>query len=181
MKTEIIKDIEFPEGISAKLDNNLLTLSKGKANLSKDIFLPRVKPSLSANKLTFVSKKGNKNQLKQIMSLLAHIRNMILGMNNKFVYKMQECHVHFPMTLKVEKNRLVINNFLGERTPRYAEILPNVDVEIKGANITIRSHDKDAAGHTVSNFEKATKIKERDRRVFQDGLFLTEKTTEEVK
>ena len=100
---------------------------------------------------------------------------MFKGLDEKFVYKLQSCNVHFPMTLKVEKNKLIISNFLGEKTPRHAEILSGVDVEIKGQNITISSHDKESAGHTAANFEKATKIKNRDRRIFQDGIFIVEK------
>src|SRR3989344_2914501 len=177
MKTEIKRDIELPEGVSASLDKNILTLSKGSVKLSKNIYMANVNSSIEGNKVVFLAKKGNKKQLNQIMSMRAHVNNMALGLSNKFVYKLQECHVHFPMTLKVEKTRLIVNNFLGEKTPRYADILPNVEVDIKGANITVKSHDRESAGHTASNFEKATKIRNRDRRVFQDGIFIVEKTT----
>jgi large subunit ribosomal protein L6 len=79
------------------------------------------------------------------------------------------------MTLKVEGSKLAINNFLGEKKPRFAEILPNVNVDIKGQNITVSSPDKEAAGQTAANFEKATKVKNRDRRIFQDGIYIVEK------
>jgi large subunit ribosomal protein L6 len=106
---------------------------------------------------------------------IAHMKKMFLGLENDYVYHLESCNVHFPMTLKVEGNKLVINNFLGEKTPRFARILPGVKVDVKGAKITVSSPDKDAAGHTASNFEKATKIKLRDRRVFQDGIFLVDR------
>jgi large subunit ribosomal protein L6 len=79
------------------------------------------------------------------------------------------------MTLKLEKNKLLINNFLGEKNPRVANILSGVDVDIKGQNITISSHDKTSAGQTAANIEKATKIRLRDRRIFQDGIYLIER------
>ena len=100
---------------------------------------------------------------------------MFKGINEKFAYKLEACNVHFPMTLKIEGNKLAINNFLGEKTPRHAEILPNVDVDIKGQVITLTSHDKEAAGQTAANFEKATKVRNRDRRIFQDGIYITQK------
>ena len=79
------------------------------------------------------------------------------------------------MTLKIEGNKLAVNNFLGEKIPRYAYILPNVEVQIKGSLITILSTDKEAAGQTAANFEKATKVTNRDRRIFQDGIYIHDK------
>ena len=79
------------------------------------------------------------------------------------------------MTLKVDGKKLVINNFLGEKTPRFARIEENVDVEVKGPKVTVSSHDIEAAGRTVSLIERATNVRNRDRRVFQDGIFLTER------
>jgi len=79
------------------------------------------------------------------------------------------------MTLKLEGDKLKISNFLGEKISRVAQVLPNVEVEIKGNEITISSHNKESAGQTAANFEKATKVKGRDRRIFQDGIFITHK------
>ena len=81
------------------------------------------------------------------------------------------------MTLKVEKNYLIINNFLGEKTPRHAKILPEVSVDIKGPKVIVSSRNKESAGQTVANIEKATIVRKRDRRVFQDGIFLVERGT----
>jgi len=93
---------------------------------------------------------------------------------------MEICNIHFPMNVKVEGNRMIIKTFLGEQVDRTAKILPNVNVDIKGNKITITSHDKEAAGQTAANIETATKVKGRDRRIFQDGIFLTERNGEKI-
>ena len=175
MKTKLIEKMQIPEGIKCTFDNNILICQKDKVSLERKILIPKVKINVSGNEISFHSEKGNKIEFKIIKANLAHLKNIFDGLQNKFMYVLEACNVHFPMTLKVEKNKLVINNFLGEKTPRYAEILPEVNVEIKGQKITVSSHSKELAGQTAANIEKATRVRNRDRRVFQDGIYLTEK------
>jgi large subunit ribosomal protein L6 len=175
MKKKILETIEAPTGIECSFANNKLTVKKGAVNLEKKIYIPSIDIRVKENKIVLESKKGNKNDFKKIYSSLAHIRNMFKGVENKFEYNLEACNVHFPMTLKVDKGYLIINNFLGEKVPRKAKILPNVNVDVKGQKIVISSHDIEAAGATATNIEKSTHVKNRDRRVFQDGIFIVGK------
>ncbi|MDP1695352.1 MAG: 50S ribosomal protein L6 [archaeon] len=175
MKKIFSESISVPEGIQCELKDNKIICKKDSTELSKYIKIPKIEVKLKDNAITFECKSGNKKDYKIIKSLIAHMKNFFEGFNKKFVYKLESANVHFPMTLKVEGHRLVINNFLGEKKPRHAEIMHGVNVEIKGSKITITSSDKEAAGQTAANFEKATKIRNRDRRIFQDGIYITEK------
>ena len=82
---------------------------------------------------------------------------------------------HFPIKTTVEGDEFIIHNFLGERSPRRAKILEGVNVDIKGENITVTGIDKEKVGQTVANIERATAVKNRDIRVFQDGVYRTSK------
>ena len=167
--------VEIPSGTSCSIDGNTLTCSKGSISLKRVIAEPSINLKVDGNKITLSSKDASKRALKRIKSYVAHISNLFKGLDEMFVYKLEACNVHFPMTLKVEKDRMAINNFLGEKSPRYADIIHGVLVEVKGVQITVSSHDKEAAGQTAANIERATKVRNRDRRVFQDGIFMTEK------
>jgi large subunit ribosomal protein L6 len=175
MKTKFEEKLVIPEGVSCTFENNLFKCKKGSLELSKEIHTPLIALTIKGNEIILSCKKANKIQKKIITSYIAHLKNLFLGLDEKFVYKLQAVNVHFPMTLKLEKNKLLINNFLGEKNPRVANILSGVDVDIKGQNITISSHDKTSAGQTAANIEKATKIRLRDRRIFQDGIYLIER------
>ena len=175
MKTHLIEQLEIPSGVSCELSDKTLKFKKGEAELSKKIDVPGLVLSVKDNKITLECKKGNKNDYKIIKSYIAHIKNTLSGLQNEYVYRLESCNVHFPVTIKVEGDKVSITNFLGEKTPRFAKVLPGVKVEVKGQKITVTSRDKDLAGLTAANLEKATKIRNRDRRIFQDGIFLTER------
>ncbi|MFH1290143.1 MAG: 50S ribosomal protein L6 [Nanoarchaeota archaeon] len=175
MKKQMSEKIEIPEGVSCSYESGKLTCRKDSAELSREIKIPQTQVKVGNNEIVLQCGKGSKNQYKIIKSNIAHIKNMFLGLQDKFVYELEAVSVHFPMTLKAEGDKLTIGNFLGEKTPRHAKILANVEVEIKGQKIKVSSSDREAAGQTAANLEKAAKLKGRDRRIFQDGIFIVEK------
>jgi large subunit ribosomal protein L6 len=175
MKRKISETIEIPSGIQCQFAHNTLSLHKGQTVLKRKMDLPQLIVKIDSNKLVFECEKGNKTEYKTIYTLVAHVKNMIQGLEEPFVYRLESANVHFPMTMKVSGSQLIINNFLGEKTPRTADIYPNVKLDISGQKITITSADVEAAGQTAANIEKATRVPNRDRRIFQDGIYITEK------
>ena len=93
---------------------------------------------------------------------------------------MKIVYAHFPMTVKVKGNIVTIDNFLGERSPRVAKIIGDAKVSVKGEDVTITGINKEEVGQTMANIEQATKIKGRDPRIFQDGIYLVDKSQEEI-
>ena len=105
----------------------------------------------------------------------SHIRNMITGVTKGFTYKMKIIFTHFPIQVNVEGDKVVIRNFLGERAPRVAKILPGVKVEVQKEDVLVKGIDIEAVGQTAANIEQATKVKGKDIRVFLDGIYIYEK------
>jgi large subunit ribosomal protein L6 len=175
MRRKISESIQIPEGVTCDFNNSVLKCTKGSVSLERKINIPEMKVKIENNNLTLEVEKGNKTHLKKIRTYIAHITNIFHGLDDKFTYTLEAVNVHFPMTLKVEGSIVTITNFLGEKRPRKVKILPNVEVEVKGQSITVSSHDKEAAGQTAANLEKAGKLKGKDRRIFQDGIYITQK------
>jgi large subunit ribosomal protein L6 len=88
---------------------------------------------------------------------------------------MKVVYSHFPIQLKVQGDRLEINNFLGEKQPRSAKILEGVTVNLGNDEVILTGIDKERVGNTAANIEHATRIRKRDPRVFQDGIYITER------
>ena len=184
MRKDLIREIEIPSGVEVAFDGNEVTVKGNGKEIKKSFNFGKVKGEVSTRDdpkgpkdgIIILSAKGaSRRESKMIGTINARLNNMIKGVGEDFVYSLEICNVHFPMTVKVEGDTMVIKSFLGEKKDRFAKILPGANVDIKGTQITVSSHDIDLAGQTSANIEKATRLKGRDRRIFQDGIFITEK------
>ena len=102
---------------------------------------------------------------------------MIEGLTKKFTYKLEAVNVHFPMNISFDKNtnKFVIKNFLGEKTDRKVKIKKGVSIKIDKNVIEIESVNKELAGQVAADIEKRAKPKNKDRRIYQDGIYIVEK------
>jgi len=172
MKREIKEIIKIPEGVEVEVDGYTIKISKGGVTLEKKLPFKAKKEN---NEIVIGMAKSTKREKKLIKTASSHVRALFSGLGKKYSYKLQVCAVHFPITAQTSGNEVVIKNFLGEVKERRAKILPNVDVKVNKEIITVESFYKDSASQTAANIENATFIRARDRRVFQDGIYITEK------
>ena len=100
---------------------------------------------------------------------------MVKGVNEGFLYEMKILFAHFPMKVAVKGNVVTIDNFLGEKATRNSAIVGDAKVKVKGDSVTIEGNNKEDVGQTAGNLEKATVVKGRDTRVFQDGIYIISK------
>ena len=82
---------------------------------------------------------------------------------------------HFPMNVAISGSQIIIKNFLGEAKARQIAFSKEVKVTIAGQDITVEGIDLELVSQTAANLERITKVKGRDRRVFQDGIYITHK------
>ncbi len=170
------EELEIPSGINVALDGNEIIFSKDNKEV-KRILNNRINVNVEGNKIVLSSKKATKREKKILYTLKAHIKNAFEGLTKGFRYKLQAVSVHFPMTVEVDKtnNQILVKNFLGEKKPRVITIIKGVEVKVNKEHIEVESADIEKAGQVAANIEKGTKIRFRDRRIFQDGIFITEK------
>jgi len=172
---EIKEQILIPENVDVKLENNIIMIKGEKGELSQVFLHPKISVRINDKKIEIESKNVRKNEKAMIGTWVALINNMITGVTVGFEYKMKTVFSHFPIKTLVEGNEFVIQNFLGERCPRKAKILDGVTVVVKAEDVTVNGIDKEKVGQTVANIERAGKVKKRDIRVFQDGIYRTSK------
>jgi large subunit ribosomal protein L6 len=105
----------------------------------------------------------------------AHLRNMVQGVQQEWEYHLKIVYSHFPIKAKVQGQEFVIDNFLGEKNARKTSIPQGVKVKVDGDQVVVTGADLEKAGQTAANIEQACRIKDRDPRVFQDGIYITSK------
>jgi len=180
MKKSLIKKIRIPEGVDLNIDDNFVIVKGPEGENKKKFNFGNLKVKKENNELLISHERATKNEKKQMNTITAHIKNMIEGVQKKFEYKLKICFSHFPISVEINGNKAVIKNFLGEKIPRKTKILEGVDIKISGQEITITSNNRELAGQTAANLEKATKVGKRDRRIFQDGIFMTNKAGKDI-
>ncbi|MBU2562651.1 MAG: 50S ribosomal protein L6 [Nanoarchaeota archaeon] len=180
MKKELFQTIEIPKGVEVNLDGTLLHVKGPEGEIKREFNFDNGVIEKKDNNIVVGSKKATKREKKIINTFTAHIKNMIQGVQKKFEYQLKVCFSHFPMTVEIQEEKAVVKNFLGEKIPRKVRIPPGAEVNIDKGIITVKSVNKELAGQAAANFEKATKIRNKDRRVFQDGIFFINKAGREI-
>ena len=180
MKKEIFKEIEIPEGVDVEVKGSTLKVTGPEGENQRTFKIKNISLTKKDNLVIIGNKIATKKEKKLINSAAAHIKNMIKGVQKKFEYELKVCFSHFPISVDIKGKEILIKNFLGERVPRKTLIPEGVNVEIDKDIIKVTSADKELAGQVAANFETATRIRKRDRRIFQDGIFITSKAGREI-
>ncbi|RLG57433.1 MAG: 50S ribosomal protein L6 [Hadesarchaea archaeon] len=175
MKPVIKEELEVPEGVELKVSGRTVEVSGPKGKLTRTFDFQRVSIKVEGKKVLISSDSTRRRDKAAVMTVRSHLRNMFKGVTEGFTYKLKVVYSHFPITVKVDGKRVLIQNFIGERAPRVAKIVGDVSVEVHGDEILVKGINKDDVGQTAFNIEQATQVKYRDLRVFQDGCYITER------
>ncbi|MEK6867479.1 MAG: 50S ribosomal protein L6 [Nanoarchaeota archaeon] len=170
-----VEEITIPEGITAQFSGTTLSVSKGKLSIKRDFVDPRLQMKVEGSKIIIHVPRLTRKEKMQVGTFAAHIKNMVNGVNEPFVYKLKVCAGHFPMNITIVGKTMTVKNFVGEKVPRVLEFREGVDVKLEGTDITVTSPDKELAGQTASAIELLCRRPGFDSRIFQQGIYITEK------
>ena len=166
MKKELIQEIEIPRDVEVKLEGAILNVKGPEGENSKEFNFGRLDVKVKDKKIILNHKKATKREKKIMNTSVAHIKNLIKGVKEKFEYKLKICFGHFPFTVKIENGVATVKNFLGEKIERKVKMPENIEISVDKEIITIKSIDKETAGQAAANLEAVTKIRGRDKKNF---------------
>ncbi len=168
--------VALPKGVTVAVAGTTITVSGP---------LGKVARAFPSEALAVKSESGKANitltlpARRKTRAILAtwehHVHNMVLGVTKGFVAQAKMVSAHFPMKVYEKEGVVVIENFLGEKFPRRSPLIGTTKVEVNGEVLKFTGIDIEAVGQSVANMEKTTHIRNYDPRVFQDGIYITEK------
>ncbi|RLG14389.1 MAG: 50S ribosomal protein L6 [Candidatus Nanohalarchaeota archaeon] len=175
----IEKKIELADEVEASFDSNVLTIKGKLGEIKREFSYPLINLEVKDKTIIVSSSKDRKKQKAIVGAWTARANNMIRGVNKPFVYKLKLVFSHFPMKVKIENNRIIVSNYLGGKGVREVKIKEDVEVKMlkEGSSeyLTVESTNKEHAGLYAAKIERLCVAKNKDRRVFQDGIYLIEK------
>lgn len=170
------RKVKIPEEIKIEISGNEVKAEKNGETLKEKFDLGKIKLKKEDKEITIQADEPvKKHERSMLGTIQGKIKNMIKGLQEGHEYELRIIYQHFPMKVKKEGNKIKIENFAGEQKPRYVDILGDTEVKIKGEEITIKGKNKEKAGQTAANLEQKTWIKNKDPRVFEDGIYIVKK------
>jgi len=170
------KILNIPEDVNVTLDKKTIKLTGEKGELEKEFkYFHDIKIDYKDNKIIVAHESEERKVKAMAGTIVAHIRNMIKGVKEGYTYNLSIVYSHFPINVKIEGNKIIVTNFLGEKTPRNAKIVGDSEVKVNKQEITVSGTNKEDVSQTAANMETACRLNKFDRRIFQDGIYITKK------
>ena len=170
-----VRKVKIPDGVKASLDGMHLRVTGPKGQLSRNVRFPQVIVTCDGNEVVIATESRRKEITAMVGTLEAHTKNMFRGVTEGYEYRMKVVYSHFPIQLKLQGNKLEIANFLGEKKARYARIEQGVTAKVGNDEVVLTGIDRELVGTSAANIEHATHIRDRDPRVFQDGIYMVQR------
>lgn len=166
-------EVEAPASVKLSKEGNVVAVKGKMGTVKKDFTKLPATLAVDGNKITIRPYGTRKRDLAVTNTAKSIIESMIKGVEKGYTYKLKVIFAHFPISVKVKGKEVQVENFFGERSPRVARILGDATkVTVAGEDVVVQGPSLEDVSQTAANIELSTKIKNKDQRVFLDGLYV---------
>ncbi len=179
MSTEQIEkfqgEVIIPEGVKITQNKHMLKFEGPLGKTFKSFRNIPVNIEIVEGKVLLKATGFRKRDYSILHTARSIIRNICEGLVEGYTIKMKVVFAHFPITVKVDGKKISIENFQGERAPRRTHSVGNTKVIPKGEDVILTGEVWTDITQTAANIEQKTKVKNKDHRVFLDGIYVYDK------
>ena len=164
-------EIQIPDDVKVSLKGNILHVQGPLGHTYKNFKKIPVIIEIDDKKI-LLKQTGERKKYYAIRNTARSIIQILCaGVVDGFTIKMKVVFSHFPITVKVEGKKVLIENFQGERAPRISMIKGDTKVDVKGDDVIITGPVLTDVSQTAANVQQKSKVKNKDHRVFLDGIY----------
>ncbi len=168
-----VNEIVIPREVSITKQENYIIAKGSFGSVQKDFTKMPAVIDLQDEKIVIKSQGNRKKDFALVNTMQSVINNMIKGSTKGFTYKLKIVFAHFPITVKIKGRDIHVENFFGERSARTSKIIGNdTKVTVQGEDVIVTGPNIENVSQTAANLELATRIKNKDSRVFLDGVYI---------
>ena len=168
-------ELEIPENVSVEVDHLDVTVDGPEGTVTRRLWYPDVTVEAEDDHVVIESDAEDAKTNATVGTFESHLRNAFHGVTEGWEYKMEVFYSHFPMQVRVEGDEVVIENFLGEKAARRTTIHGDTEVSVDDERLVLSGPNKENVGQTAADIEQLTRVRGKDTRVFQDGVYITQK------
>ena len=165
-------EVIIPENVKVIKEKNIIIVEGKNGKISKDFTKIPITLSFENNKIIIHPPGQRRKDLALINTVKSIISSMIKGVETGFTYKLKIIFSHFPISVKVKDKKVIVENYFGERSMRISKIVGLTQVVVAGEDVIVKGPSLEDVSQTATNIESSTKIKNKDQRVFLDGVYL---------
>ena len=164
-------EIQIPDDVNVNLKGSMLHVQGPLGHVYKNFKKIPVVIEVNDNKILLKQSGERKKHYAIRNTAKSIIQTLCSGVVDGFTIKMKIVYSHFPVTVKVEGKKVLIENFQGERAPRISIIKGDTKVDVKGDDVIITGPVLTDVSQTAANIQLKSKVKNKDHRVFLDGIY----------
>lgn len=174
----LVQVIDVPDGVELRFAKGTMRVSGRLGAATKDFRKIPVAIEVSGDgrKVTARAAGRRKRDYSILNTACSIIRNLVGGVQEGYTVKMKVVYAHFPITVRVDGDAILVENFQGERSARRARIVGRgTKVDPQGEDVVITGPVLTDVAQTAANLQQNTRVKNKDHRVFLDGIYVYEK------
>jgi large subunit ribosomal protein L6 len=167
--------IEVPDKVNVSENHRILNVEGPLGKTRKNFKKIPVYLTVNGKNIVIKSLGTRKKDYAIFKTAESLIRALIKGVQTGYTFKMKVVYAHFPITVKVKDGNIHVENFQGERAARISKIFGATKIVSKGDDVIITGPVLTDVSQTAACLQQNTKVKNKDSRVFLDGIYLFEK------
>ena len=161
------EEVEIPSGVKVEVKtvgyDTIVKVKGPLGEIEKNFGYIPLLIHVDGNKVVLETYFAKKFEKALIGTIASKIRNMILGVTKGWRYKLKIVYSHFPMMVKVQGDKLIIENFLGRKDKIVLDIPKGVKVQVTKDDVIVEGIDKELVSQFAANIEQATTLRGDER------------------